>query len=1080
MQKIIRLLPVYLLFHLQLSAQNRLLNHPMIIKNCIVNIKVNCVHATTDIELEFYNDRDLEIEGLLNFNLRPQQAITDFQLDLNGKYRKGSIEERWKASNAYNNVVGKRVDPALLQMLNVGSYSLNIYPIAANNSRKVKMRIEEALSPKDGYYEYALEMFKQLTMKQVSIDIETSNNPYGPVSPGGLISRTTFNKVNNAYMLSDRYDQPVSGGIVSFKIPAPGQKDFSVLDAVNGTFIARIQDTLPETVTTSLKNIRVYWDRSASMEDLNTESFLKFLNRQVQRFHAESVTIVPFNHKPGEGKTFTGTELNPWYWRRFINKIPLYGGTSFGALDMNTSDDLIMVFTDGKNTWGSRNSQVNGTQVMYVTAPFNDPVYNAKTYAYDYYTYNYNYSNYNYNYDNIYRNNIYYPTIVRLNTTDTGYYPPNLLQRRIVLIGAEDEEGQTIKLPESIKVGGNRYISGELPLGSRSVTLRFGYGKTTLYTRKINISSFCSPELSKRLTTLLKFEIITGTPNNWYSSLGFGIDNRMVCWQTAFIVLERTEDYVRYNITPPDDLMQECLDKGFVKNDYRQRYYYMQRIGASATLQQVAAQYNQRLSASGNYDPIKITDIAGSFAKIEEDKKTMEREVAFGDSYKYGAELSEVVVTGYSHQKRNFSAASAKVMARDLYYNTASPVTDALQGRIAGINIINNPKAGDVAQVRLRGISSLSGNTQPLLVVDGMPMEFDMVNTLSPSQINSIVVLKDAASTAIYGSRGVNGVIVIETKRGRNTNNPDYTQKIKLEDAEDEDYITEIKATPAEDKYEQFLLLRQHNKTNMAFFIDMAMHFHDAGLPEYVDEMLMEAAEISNNDYTSLQAIAFAYEYMHDYKKAIEIYNDLSKTYPYQLNLQHSIAWDYYENGQPDSAVQVLYRAIITDDYYANYEPNMKLKAIMLADMNMIIGLHPGQVDTRFIPKEIIKPVSSDLRVLVESNGNSLYNFYLENNNKEKTTYTGPFRKNSRLTITGFNMSTAEFEAIELTDKTVRLYDQHYDTWYNRQVPPMMRIRSIYNFGRPDQRIKTEVISLKNQFGQVEIADYHKKDIGKK
>lgn len=1087
MQKIIRLLFVLLLFNIQLSAQNRLLNQPMIIKQCAINVKVNCIHATTDIELEFYNDRDVEIEGLLNFNLRPQQAITDFQLDLNGTFRKASIEEKWKANNAYNTIVGKRVDPALLQMQNVGYYTLNIYPVAAKNSRRVKMRIEEVLPLKDEYYVYSLDMFKQQTLQQVSINIESSDNPYGPIAPSGLISRTTFNKMNNAYKLYDNYNQPVSGGTISFKIPAPGQKDIAFRDAASGLFMARIQDTIPETITRQPKTILVYWDRSASMQHDQTELFLKFLHTQVQRYGAESVKIVPFNHKPGEAKTFTGKELTPWYWRRYINAVPLYGGTNFGALDMAAAEDLVFIFTDGKHTWGSHNIKINHSSVMFVTVPFNDPVYNVKSYVYDFANYNYNYYTRYYNEDIYNTDAYYYPVTIRLNTYDTAYRFPQINQRKIGLISATDENGQPLKLPEQIKLNGQRYITGELNPTTRSVILHFGYAGKVLYTRKIDIGNYCSQELNKRLITLLNFEIITGTTNNWYRSLGFGIDNRIVCWQTAFIVLERIEDYVKYNITPPDEIMQECLDKGFVKKDYRQQYYYMQRAGATATLQLVANYYNQRLAAMGNTsDQIKISDIATSLTRIEEDKKTVAKEMALGaapgmvTSDMAGSKLEEVVVTANAvSNKRSMTGSASYYSYKQIGYD-ATPIGQALQGRVAGVQVINSPGSNDISQIRIRGISSLSGNAQPLIVLNGIPVEFNQINNITASEIDNITILKDAASTAIYGSRGANGVILIETKRGkRNGYGYDVNQKTRLEDAEDEDYISEIKQTPPEEKYSRYLQLRHDNKTNMAFFIDMATHFGQAGLNQYVDEMLIEAAEISNNDYASLLAIAFAYEDMHQYNKAIEIYTDLSKSYPYQLGLQHSIAWAYYETGQRDSAVQILYRAITADDYYSNYDANMKTKSIMLADMNMIIAMHPAEVNTRFIPQEIIKPVTSDLRVLIESNGNGLYTLYAQEGNNDKIGYANPVQKDNRLLISGYNSSTVEFEAKEMSGKTIRIYDQHYDYWYNRQVPPMLRIRSIYNFGRPGQRIHTEIISLKNQFGHVEIASYRQKDLGK-
>src|SRR5437868_2033095 len=88
----------------------------MQLKKCFISIKADQFVATTFIEMEFYNPLENEIEGLYNFTLSKGQVVSAFQLELNGKYRDGSIEEKQKANRAYTTIVGKRVDPAILQM----------------------------------------------------------------------------------------------------------------------------------------------------------------------------------------------------------------------------------------------------------------------------------------------------------------------------------------------------------------------------------------------------------------------------------------------------------------------------------------------------------------------------------------------------------------------------------------------------------------------------------------------------------------------------------------------------------------------------------------------------------------------------------------------------------------------------------------------------------------------------------------------------------------------------------------------------------------------------------------------------
>ena len=126
-------------------------NQQMEVKSCVIDIRADQFTATTIIEMEFYNPRSTEMEGLYQFQLEPGQAITAFQLDLNGKFRDGSIEERWKATTAYNTIVGKRIDPALLTMAYANNYRLNIYPVPARGSRRITMTILQLLESKKRY-----------------------------------------------------------------------------------------------------------------------------------------------------------------------------------------------------------------------------------------------------------------------------------------------------------------------------------------------------------------------------------------------------------------------------------------------------------------------------------------------------------------------------------------------------------------------------------------------------------------------------------------------------------------------------------------------------------------------------------------------------------------------------------------------------------------------------------------------------------------------------------------------------------------------------------------------------------------
>lgn len=134
------------------------------------------------------------------------------------------------------------------------------------------------------------------------------------------------------------------------------------------------------------------------------------------------------------------------------------------------------------------------------------------------------------------------------------------------------------------------------------------------------------------------------------------------------------------------------------------------------------------------------------------------------------AMLDEVVVVGYGVQKKSdVTGALVSVGAEQLTSRPVNNAFEALQGKAAGVDITTNERPGELGSIRIRGSRSLvkDGNN-PLYVVDGVPlMSGSGIETLNPRDIESIDILKDASATAIYGSRGANGVVIVTTKQGK-------------------------------------------------------------------------------------------------------------------------------------------------------------------------------------------------------------------------------------------------------------------------------------------------------------------------
>lgn len=176
--------------------------------------------------------------------------------------------------------------------------------------------------------------------------------------------------------------------------------------------------------------------------------------------------------------------------------------------------------------------------------------------------------------------------------------------------------------------------------------------------------------------------------------------------------------------------------------------------------------------ANGNYDLANVPSGASlEFSYLGYDPQTVavgSRNVIDIKLTPTANEIEELVVVGYTTQKkRDVLGAVAKIGSADLAQIPVPSAQLAVQGRVPGVQVSASSGApGADVSVRVRGVGSINSSNEPLYIVDGIQVEGGL-NSVSPNDIEDITILKDAASTSIYGSRGSNGIVIITTKKGR-------------------------------------------------------------------------------------------------------------------------------------------------------------------------------------------------------------------------------------------------------------------------------------------------------------------------
>jgi TonB-dependent SusC/RagA subfamily outer membrane receptor len=554
---------------------------------------------------------------------------------------------------------------------------------------------------------------------------------------------------------------------------------------------------------------------------------------------------------------------------------------------------------------------------------------------------------------------------------------------------------------------------------------------------------------------------------------------KVVTPHTAYIVLERIEDYVKYNITPPAELAEECKRINYVKRDTRFQRQQITKMDEYDIINRVVDAYNNRIRKWDPKEPpisltreeykLSMKEYPGTTENTSQLQNLLQGKVP-GISVTSESSLGEVVVTAYgTRQRKQLSGAIAYVSSLNMHSFTS--VEQVLQGRVAGVEVTSG-SPGSAAAVKIRGASSFSANNNsPLFVLDGMPISGNINDLIRVGDIDYISVLKGPEAGALYGSRAANGAIVVVSKKGSSYNGYRNNRKpYRLKDMEDMEYVEEIKAAPNEEKLDMYESLRQEWGAGASYYFDVAEYFHQLGWRDTAYEVLMNAAEVSAGNRQAQVAMGYILESWRFFSDAITIYQQLAEDQPEDIAMQRNLALVYYQCGNHQQSVDLLFKLIKMNT--GAYEvSNTWLKTVALNELNAIVAVHKDKVDCKNIARELIRPLPVDLRVTIECNKPSSWSAHMmapHDGLALKANYaldeTNPFNYVGQGNIVEYNFKSAK-------SGRHKIVVNYYDHYLASNIPTIIRTIRFKNFGRNDQSIEIENAMMDNQNGEIEIGE---------
>ncbi len=1065
-----------------------------------LDIKVEVVGnvATTTYDMLFYNPTNSILEGELAFPLGEGQNVSRLALDVNGKLREAVVVEKEQGRVAFEAVVRRGVDPVLLEKGTGNNYKARIYPIPAQGHKRVVLAHEQELILSEGAHYFQLPLEFKKNLDHFAIEMVVFNQNITPSISEGQLSNFEFNGLYSNFYAKTVKKNFTPKTSLTIKIPQDYENNKTIVS--NDYFYVYKRLNPEQRARKKSKEITLYWDVSLSEKDRDLEKELQFLDAYFKYLKKVKVNLVTFSNAIQFETKYTIKNGN-WEALEAVLSASIYdGGTSYANLFSNVTTDEILLFSDGMKNLSDFPKTF--------TAPLF--VVNSLVKA--------NHSELKNSCETTQGKYINLKNSTVADAMEAMQFQP------FKFIGVKSSNKALELYPnKAVSVGKDFSITGKGYKENDIVTLQFGYGNEVTKTETITLTKAIDNPLVKRIWAQKKLGVLQlESELNKEDIITHSKLYNLVSNHTSLIVLETVWDYVRYKITPPEELLEE-YNKILARNNGKR----VQAVQETELEEDEVVKLNNsfkdgnfqgnvsgtisdenglpmpgvsvlvkgtnngtQTDFDGNYS---ITAAAGdiiSFSSIG--YHTLEADVGDSSNISFGMEadvaaIDEVVITALGIKRKRDAVTSAyqEVKTEELSKANNPSVINSLSGKVSGLQI-NQTKGGVDAQSRvvLRGNRSISGNNEALIVINGAISDKGFLDALGPNAIESVNVIKGASGAALYGSQGSNGVIVVTTKRfgninrsrrsssssrsrSRNTNKSNkYKGQLKIETFNNNaEYIKELSKTETvEEAYALYLKQRENYKDVPAYYVDVYDYFKTWGDNVYSLRILTNIAEIDFDNYELLRVFAYKLEESNNYKLASYIYEQVLKLRTEDSQSYRDLALAYNAIGENQKAFNVL-NDIVTGNIYETGERRRftGIETIAKHEINKVLQ-ETAKLDISKFDNNNKIDTAFDVRIVIDWNHNDTdIDLHVIDPNLEECFYS------HNETKMGGKMSadmTQGFGPEEFTlknaEKGTYFVKVNYfgDRYQKVENPTFMKVTMYKNYGKPNETKEIKVIRL--------------------
>ena len=537
---------------------------PLRVDKVDVDVKVLGNTATTTVMLEFKNDTSRVLEGELVIPLAEGMSVSGYALEVNGKMRQGVVVEKARARQIFESIVRQQIDPGLVEWTKGNNFKTRIYPIPANGAKKVQVSYQQVLKRTQEGYLYRLPIAYSNKLSQCDVDLRVHGNVNGSFFKVLQSAGLNMGTLQHGVSASQKNHQPKGALEILLPVEHVNQvyvhQDKKVKQFLINDRIDLEQSKMKPIARKNPSSVLVVWDASNSGAQRDVEKELHLLNQYLKSSGVKQVHLLVLNNKlndwglKGKGDKDlidVSHEEGRSQLVKLLKGIPFDGATRLNVLDLaQVNEDAVLFFSDGVTTLGQKKAKAGNKPIFTIhAAPSASHGYLGQLAKESQGAY------------------------INLNHQNANQAMHLMTTQQLSLIAVKGKGVKSFYPSLGTPVRGDLNLIGHFSEDTTEVELVYGIQGKPLFSSTHSIAKAIKAqneqeeqealtEISRMWAQLKLDELAIEGEAKRDEIVKLGKQYGIVTPFTSLLVLDRIQDYIEHQITPPEEDLHEAFEKG--------------------------------------------------------------------------------------------------------------------------------------------------------------------------------------------------------------------------------------------------------------------------------------------------------------------------------------------------------------------------------------------------------------------------------------------------------------------------------------------------------------------------------------